>query len=75
MQFWVKVKGRINTNLSRNTPFSPDTSSHQISTKNLQSLRNYTAEGKYTDGRRNSIFKMAAWSNREKVSSHQISVK
>jgi hypothetical protein len=44
---WVKVKGRINTNLSRNTPLSPDTSSHQISTKNLHSFRRYRAEGNF----------------------------
>jgi hypothetical protein len=47
MQFGVKVKGHIDTNLSRDTPLSPDTSSHQISTKNLQSFRNNRAEGKY----------------------------
>jgi hypothetical protein len=33
--------------LSRDTPLCPDVSSHQISTKNRQSFRNYRAEGKY----------------------------
>jgi hypothetical protein len=32
---WVKAKGHIDTNLLRDTPLSPDTSSHQTSTKNL----------------------------------------
>jgi hypothetical protein len=32
--------------------FAPDTSSHQISIKNLQSFRNYRVEGKYTYGGR-----------------------
>jgi hypothetical protein len=40
-------QSRIDTILSRDTPLSPGTSSHQISTKNLQSVRNYRAEGKY----------------------------
>jgi hypothetical protein len=39
---WVKVKGHIDTNL---LPLSPDTSSQQISTKNLHSFRRYRAEG------------------------------
>jgi hypothetical protein len=39
-------KGRTDT-FFRATPLSPDTSSHQISTKHLQSFRNYRAEGKY----------------------------
>jgi hypothetical protein len=43
----VKVKRRIATILSRDTPLSPDTSSHQISTKNIQLFRNYRVEGKY----------------------------
>jgi hypothetical protein len=38
MQFGVKVKGHIDTNLLRDTPLSSDTFSHQISTKNLHSL-------------------------------------
>jgi hypothetical protein len=51
IQFWVKVKvkGRIDRILSRDTPLSPDTSSHQISTENHQPFRNYRAEGKYTE--------------------------
>jgi hypothetical protein len=47
MQFWVKIKGRIDTNLSRDTPLYPDTSSHQISTENLHSFRRYRAEGNF----------------------------
>jgi hypothetical protein len=44
---WVKVKGRIDTNPLRDTPLTPDTSSHQISTKNLHSFRRYRAEGNF----------------------------
>jgi hypothetical protein len=60
MQFWVKVKGHIHTNLTRDKPLSHDTSSHQISTKNLHSLRRYRAEG-------NSGFKVTG--SRSKVAS------
>jgi hypothetical protein len=47
MQFWVKVKGRINANLLRDTPLSTDTSSHRISIKNLHSFRRYRVEGNF----------------------------
>jgi hypothetical protein len=43
----MKVKGRIGTNLLRDTPLSPDTSSYQLSTKNLHSFRKYGAEGNF----------------------------
>jgi hypothetical protein len=44
---WFKVKGYINTNLSRDTPLWPDTSSHQISITNRDSFRRYRAEGNF----------------------------
>jgi hypothetical protein len=64
MQFCVKVTGSrskvASTQIFRYTPLSPDTSSHQISTKNLHSLRRYRAE-------RNFGFKVTG--SRSKVTS------
>jgi hypothetical protein len=45
---WVKVKGHIDTKHLQDTPLSPDTSSQQISIKNLHSFRRYRAEGNFS---------------------------